>query len=549
MIRILRQWIPGQPAWRDLIAGLSVAGVLLPEAVAYAGIGNLPPQAGVMALLAGLLAYGLLGSSRFAIVSATSSSAAVLLAATASMAGTDIALRMSLAVGLVLLTGLYFVIGSMAKLGAVSAFIARPVLRGFAFGLAVIIIIKQGPKLVGLLPNGHGAGQVAWHLLEQFQSWHVPSLLVGGVALVTLFALQRVKRRWPGALLVMVAGIAAQHLGLLEHWGVLRVGDFSVHLQAPDLPALAREHWLRLGELALAMVLILYAESYGSIRTLALRHGDVISPNRDLFALGIANLFSSLLHGMPVGAGYSASVVNEASGAKSKWSGLFAALLILIVIATLLPLLADMPEPVLGAIVIHAVSHTLNPQVFQPYFQWRRDRLLVLGAIAAVLWLGVLDGLLASIGASLFLTLRGLAQARVVELGRVGDTHDFIDIELSPRVHRVPDVLILRPEAPLFFGNVERMLGQVRHVLDAQVGVKTLVLSLEESPDLDGSCVEALRDLSFELAKSGRRLVLGRLKAPAYGVLLRAALTDTQLTMLSMEEAVSMASTPPAAQA
>src|SRR5574343_998707 len=119
----------------------------------------------------------------------------------ACLAGTDIALRMSLAVGLVLLTGLYFVIGSMAKLGAVSAFIARPVLRGFAFGLAVIIIIKQGPKLVGLLPNGHGAGQVAWHLLEQFQSWHVPSLLVGGVALVTLFALQRVKRRWPGALL------------------------------------------------------------------------------------------------------------------------------------------------------------------------------------------------------------------------------------------------------------------------------------------------------------------------------------------------------------
>lgn len=137
-----QRWSPGQPTWRDLVAGLSVAGLLLPEAVAYAGIGNMPPQAGVMALFVGLLCYGLLGSSRFAIVSATSSSAAVLFAATGSLAGSDPTLRFAMASGLVLLTGVLFLVGAAARVGGVSAFIAKPVLRGFTFGLALVIILK-----------------------------------------------------------------------------------------------------------------------------------------------------------------------------------------------------------------------------------------------------------------------------------------------------------------------------------------------------------------------------------------------------------------------
>lgn len=536
-----RTWSLGWPQWRDALAGLSVAGVLLPEAVAYAGIGNMPPEAGVLALLAGLLSYGLLGGSRFAIVSATSSSAAVLLAATGSLAGPDVGLRLSLAVGLVLLTGGLFLVGAMARVGGVSAFIARPVLRGFAFGLAVVIILKQLPRLLGVTVHGRDVQEMVRLLWQQVGAWHWPSLFVGMAALGVLLVLKKHNRRWPAALIVMVLGIAGQHHGLLASWGVARVGDISVHLPSPDLPALTREHWLRLGELAVAMVLILYAESYGSIRTLALRHGDTIAPNRDLAALGVANVFSGLLHGMPVGAGYSASVVNEGSGAHTRWSGLFAAALILLVIATLLPVLADMPEPVLGAIVIHAVSHTLNPDVFRPYFLWRRDRLVAMGAVAAVLWLGVLDGLLMAIGASLFMTLRGLAQAKVTELGRMGDTHDFIDLNLHPQASRIPGLLIVRPEAPLFFGNVESLLGQVRHLMRRQDGVRTLILSLEESPDLDGSSVEALRDLCFEMARAGRQVIVARLKNPAYIVLQRAALPGVQLTVLSTDDAVTHA--------
>jgi MFS superfamily sulfate permease-like transporter len=533
--------MPNRPVWQDVLAGLSVAGLLLPEAVAYAGIGNMPPQAGVLALVAGLLSYALLGTSRFAIVSATSSSAAVLLAATGPLAHGDVALRMALAAGLVLLTGILFLLGAAARVGAVSAFISKPVLKGFAFGLALIIIVKQLPRMMGVPVHGHDAQAVAQGVLEAMSSWHGPSMLVGGLSLVALKLLARPGSRWPGALLVMLIGVAAQHHLHLGDFGVARVGVIELHLNEPAWPVLLREQWLRLGEMAVAMVLILYAESYGAIRMLALRHGDRVAPNRDLMALGVANVLSGVVNGMPVGAGYSATVANEAAGARSRWAGLVALLAVLVVAIGLQPVIADMPEPVLGAIVIHAVSHMLDPRVFRPYFIWQRDRSVALLAVGAVLWLGVLDGLLAAIAISLFLTLRGLAQARVAVLGRLEDGHDFIDLGLSPLARPVPDLLIVRPEAPMFFGNVESLLAQVRHELAAHPDARCLILSLEESPDLDGSCIEALRELSTTLSRDGRRLVLARLKSLAYIVLQRAQLPNTVLTVLSIDDAVKLA--------
>lgn len=529
-----------KPSWRDVLAGLSVAGLLLPEAVAYARIGNMPPQAGVLALFVGLLSYALLGSSRFAIVSATSSSAAVLVAATGPMAGVDGLMRTALAAGLVLLTGLLFLLGAVAKVGAVSAFISKPVLRGFAFGLALIIIVRQLPRLFGVDLVAHDAQGVLKGLIQTAPHWHGPSMWLGGGALLCLVVIRRMGRHWPGALLVMLAGIALQHHMSLAGHGVAHVGPIELQLLQPGWPQLVREQWLRLGELAVAMVLILYAESYGAIRTLALRHGDEVQPNRDLLALGVANVLSSLLHGMPVGAGYSASAANESAGAVSRWAGLVALLVLVVVALSFLPAVADMPEPVLSAIVIFAVGHMLDIRAFRPYFVWQRDRLVALLAVAAVLWLGVLDGLLASIGMSLFMTLRGLARARIAVLGRLDGGHDFIDLSLSPKAKPVDELLIVRPEAPLFFGNVENLMAQVRAALQAHTTTRCLILSLEESPDLDGSSLEALGELNEILASGGQSLLLARLKSPAYLALQRAALPGVRLSMLSIDDAVTL---------
>ena len=521
----------------DLIAGVSMAGLLLPEGVAYAGIAGLPPQAGMLALFAGLAVYGLIGRSRFALVSATSSSAAVLGAATLSLAGHDAALRAALAAGLVLATGLAFLAAGALRLGSICSFISRPVLRGFSFGLALVIILKQLPKLAGMRASADSAPAAAWELLAQWPQWNASALALGVAALVALKLLARLPRL-PGALLVIAAGIAAaQGLGLAAR-GVAAVGRIDLALSAPSLPTLSQGQWVSIAELSLALVLLVFAESYGAIRTMANRHGDTVDPNRDLFALGAANLLSGLLHGLPVGAGFSATAANEAAGATSAKSAWIAGLVVLMLVMLCLPWIELTPEPVLAAVVIHAVSHTLSLAAFRPYFAWRRDRVTVVSAAVAVLALGVLNGLLAGIAISLAMTLRGLSEPRMSELGRRRDGHDYLGLQ-HDGVVPVAGVLILRPEAPLFFANVERMLAEMRTRI-AAASPRAFVLSLEETPDLDGTTIEALTAFTAEQGAAGRATVLARLKDPVLA-LLESAMAGQETTWLeagSVDDAV-----------
>ena len=500
------------PLLADVIAGVSMAGLLLPEAVAYAGIAGLPPQAGVLALFAGLLVYGLIGRSRFAIVSATSSSAAVLGAATLSLAGHD------------------------------------AVLRGFAFGLALVIIVKQCPKLTGTHPAADAAPAVAWRLLAQWPQWNWSAIALGVAALVALKLLARLPRL-PGALLVIAAGIAAaQGLGLSAH-GVAAVGRIDLALSVPALPALSQGQWVSIVELSLALVLLVFAESYSAIRTMANLHGDTVDPNRDLVALGAANVLSALIHGLPVGAGFSATAANEAAGAGSVKSAWIAGAVVLALVALCLPWIELTPEPVLAAVVIHAVSHTLSLAAFRPYFAWRRDRFVVVAAAVAVVALGVLNGLLAGIAISVAMTLRGLSEPRVSELGRHRDGHDYLGLQ-HDGVVPVAGVLILRPEAPLFFANVERMLAEMRARI-AAASPRAFVLSLEETPDLDGTTIEALTAFTAEQGAAGRVTVLARLKDPVLALLetATAGQPGTRLEAGSVDDAVALLSTlpPPAA--
>lgn len=539
-----RQSSNSQARWQDLIAGLSIAGLLLPEAVAYSSIGSLPPQTGVIALFAGLICYGLFGSSRFAIVSATSSSAAVLAAATASIADGNAGFRLALAIGLVMITGLLFLLAGLARMGNITDFIAKPVLRGFTFGLAIVIILKQCASVVGIHPPNGDMLRFVPALLSQIAHWNPVGIAVGAVALALLFLLARIQRL-PGGLIVIVLGIAAGKWLDLPHYGVGLVGAVHLELAAPTLPLLSRSEWLRLGELGIAMVMILYAESYGSIRSFAIKHGDPVSPNRDLLALGASNLVSGLFHGMPVGAGYSATSANEAAGAMSRLAGWIAALVILAIVLTLLPSLALLPEPVLAAIVIHAVSHTLKPAIFRPYFAWRRDRLLIIVSVIGVLLLGVLDGLLAAVGISLLLMLRRFSESGISVLGRLGQGHDFVNLALHPEAQPVAGIIILRPDEPLFFANAERILSQARQTIAAAgASVHSVILSLEESPDLDSSSLEALLDFFGFVADQEKRLLLARLKDPVLDILKRIVspgLAASSFSGLSVDDAVRIA--------
>jgi MFS superfamily sulfate permease-like transporter len=525
------------PGARDLLAGASIAGLLLPEAVAYSGLAGLPPQAGVIGLFAGLLCYGLIGRSRHAIVAATSSSAAVLAAATLALAADDLAQRMALSSILVAATGVAFLFAGGFRLGAMSNLIARPVLRGFAFGLALVIVIKQWPHLVGMQVHAGGFVPLLIEILRGFDTWHAATLGCGVAALLVLFACGKI-RYAPGAVIVIVGSIAASPW-LAAH-GVAVTGpiDLSPARMAFTMPR--AEQWLTLTEVALALMFILYAESYGSIRTFSLKHNDAMQPNRDLVALGVANLLSGLLHGTPVGAGYSATAANEAVGAQSRLAGLCAAAVVLVLLLLFLPFIERIPQPVLAAIVIHAVGRSLRLSMFRDYFRWQRDRLVVVTAVLAVLALGVLDGLLAAIAFSLAMLLRELASPRLAVLGRVGE-HDYVNVLRYANAASVPGMLVLRPEEPLFFANAEPLLVMAREQVLQHPDVTLVVLSLEESPDLDSTALEALGEFCAWLAARAIGIRLARLKEGSRDALQRANLEQVPASALdysSVDDAV-----------
>lgn len=525
----------------DAVTGLSLAGLLLPEAVAYSGLANLPPQAGVIGLFAGLVCYALIGRSRYAIVTATSSSAAVLAAATLALGVDAVMQRVAYSSILVCATGIAFLLAGSARLGAISNLIARPVLRGFSFGLALVIVLKQWPHIVALHTHSTDFFALLAEIFRNTGSWEPMSLAAGVVALLALFSCERVPHvpRVPGVLLVIVAGIAAAPW-LAAH-GVALTGPIHLALEMPAFAAPAKGQWLPVVEFALALMFILYAESYSSIRGFALKHDEPVQPNRDLIALGVANLVSGAFHGTPVGAGYSGTSANDAAGAKSRAAGLYAAATVLILLLLFLPWIERIPEPVLAAIVIHAVSKSLRLAVFRPYFRWRRDRLVSLTAVAAVLLFGMLDGLLAAIAFSLAMLLHSLSSPRLSVLGRMG-AHDFVSVTRFPEAACMPGVLVLRPEEPMFFANAEPLLALARQRVLRATNVRLVIISLEESPDLDGTALESLGEFAAWLAARNIALRAARLKEASREALLRAEFGQfpaAQLDYSSVDDAAS----------
>lgn len=525
----------------DLVAGLSVAGLALPEALAYAGIAGLPPVAGLAAAIVGLACYALLGTSRYAIVTATSSSAAVLAGALHSIPGIGPAQSIAFAAALVLLAGVLLLACSVLRLGRMAQFIARPVVRGFTLGLAIVITVRQLAKLCGFHAQQTALAPMIGELYARRGEWQGASLLLGGAALL-LLALLRRWPRLPGTLIVLVLGIVAAPCLDARLGGIALVGSIDLGLVSARVPALDFETWFRAAELALALMLILFAESYSSVRGAALRHDERINVNRELFALGVANLASGLMQGVPVGAGYSATTANESFGARSRLAGATAAVFVAIAAWWLRDWVARIPEPVLAAIVIFAMRHAVSLEPLRPYLLWKRDRWVYATAVAAVLLFGVLNGLLVGIAVSLALLIRELTQPRLTVLGRLGNSHDFIRLGANADVQAVPGVLILRPEEPLFFANVEAVLDNAAAQLAAAPAARTLVLSLEESPNLDGTCIEVLGQFAANLQRDGRTLRLARLKEPVIGVLAVASLPglpDSALSGSSVDAVVA----------
>ena len=583
----------------DLVAGLCVAGLMLPEAVAYANIAGMPPQRAVLAAIAGCFCYALVGRSRFAIVAPTSSSAAIL-AATLGASSIPLADRGAVAALVVLLVGALFLVAAAARLGGLTSLISRPVLRGFAFGIAVTIIVHQLPILVGVAVPGGDIGSILGQLISAAPRWNAASLVVGGAALAALLMSRRYPA-WPGAFGILALGIAAAELFDLPARHVALVGLISTALTWPSLPHLPPGAYSQLAQFALPLVLILFAESWGTIRTLALRHGDTVDANRELGALGAANIASAFVQGMPVGAGFSAGSASEAAGAATRQlrgvgtvvlalpfdgpeqaaaildgaaigayafegyrsrpdarsaaptaseaagaatrataATAAAGLAALVLFAA--PLIARLPQTVLAAVVIAALTHALDPRPLLRLWRLGRDQYVAIGAALGVLALGVLDGMLLAIVLSLAALIQRFATPGIARLGRVGSSHDYVDVARHPDAVAPTDVAIWRPATPLFFANAERILALIATKTRAEPGLSAIVLSLEESNDLDSTALDALIEFDRTMEESGIPVQLARLHDHVRDLLAAAGMGDLAASgTYSVDDAVTAA--------
>jgi len=522
----------------DLIAGMSVAGLMLPEAVAYAGVAGLPAERAIAAAIVGCLAYALIGGSRFAIVSPTSSSAVILAATLATMPG-NAAVKAGFATVVVALAGVFFLAATALRLGGLAGFISRPVLRGFALGLAITIIMRQLPLLAGVPVHAGDLVQLAAGLIAALPMWNLPSAAVGAIALAILLVLRRYPAI-PGPFLVLAAGIAASWWLALPARGVAVVGTIALPMSWPEMPRLDWDEASRLAQFTLPLVLILFAESWGTIRALALRHGDVVTAQRELGALGVANLASALVQGMPVGAGFSAGTASEAAGAATRWTAILASLGLALLVLCAAPAIALLPQPVLAAVVIAVLLHAFDPAPFRRLWLLKRDLYIALAAAAGVLGLGVLNGMLFAIALSLAALIHRFATPQVARLGRLGDSHNFVDVSRHEGAIAPPHIAIWRPTEPLFFANAERIFASIGTGTRDETGIWAIVLSLEESFDLDSTALEALIEFDNAMRRLDIRVQLARAHDHVRDLLARSPETDLQKRCsFSVDDAVA----------
>lgn len=486
---------------RDFLAGLSIAGLMLPEAVAYAGIAGLPAERAIMAGIAGALVYAAVGQSRFAVVAPTSSSAAML-AATLSVIPGGLEAKDGFATWVVLLTGALFFLAALFRLGSLTGFISRPVLKGFSFGLAVTIILHQMPELLGITASGASLPAYLASLFTHLPQVHAASLALGCAALALLLLLKRF-RAVPGPLIVLVGGVLVSGLLDLGTHDVALVGEVRPHLTPPDLPLLSWPQFSELTQYTLPLVLILFAESWGTVRGLAVKHGETVGANREMTAFALANLASAAFRGMPVGAGFSAGNAMEASGAASRWAGLFAAVALALLVAFASGALSILPRPVPAAVVIAALSHALDIRPFIRLFRLRRDSMLAVCTAAGILAFGVLDGMLLAIALSLVSLLRRLSQPQIARLAMLPNSRDYVDAARHPEAVNPAALAIFRPAAPLFYANADTVLRTVADRAMEDPAIRTVILSLEESFDLDTTALDQL--IEFDRLLAARR--------------------------------------------
>lgn len=502
-----------QRAWLrpDIIAGLTVWAVLVPEALAYATIAGVPPVVGLYAAVPSLILYAAAGSSRHLIVGPMSATAALSAAMIAPLASGNDGRFIALSAALAIVTGLVGLLAGFMRLGFIASFISEPVLKGFIVGLALTIIIGQVPKLLGV-DKGEGNFFVqTWTVVKELGEVDLPTVIIGLLSLAMVLGVKRWLPLVPGSLLVVLLGITAVALFGLDDRGIDIVGHIDAGLPSMGLPSgVGAEDYLDLVGPAVGVLLIGFAEGLGAAKTYAAKAGYTIDANRELAGLGAANLGSGLCSGMVVNGSLSKTAVNGGAGAKSQVSGLVVAALTLVTLLFLTGLFEKLPEATLSAVVIAAVIELVDfSSLAALYRVWtkrlgsiyghaaRADFAAAIAAMFGVLLFDTLPGLIIGIAVSMLLLLYRVSKPHVAALAKDGTR--WVDISGHPDLKTLDGVVVVRVEAGMFFANADHVRDQIAGLVTA--GTTMVVLDAETSPFIDVSAAQMLAQLRDSLAR------------------------------------------------
>ncbi|MEU8240261.1 sulfate permease [Actinoplanes missouriensis] len=534
-------WVPGlkavstyRPAWlpKDVIAGIVLTTLLVPQGMAYAELAGLPAITGLYTSVLCLLGYAVFGPSRVLVLGPDSSLgpmiAAVILPIVASDG--DPAKAVALASMLGLLVGVFMTAAGVLKLGFIADLLSHPTQLGYVNGLALTILIGQLPKLFGFSVDGDGLIEETTGFVRGVAAGEtVPAALaVGAGGLLVILLLRRFLPKIPGILIAVVGGIlAVTVLGLTDD-GVDVVGPLPQGFPPFTIPTVS---WSDLGLLAagaLGITLVSVTDTISTASAFAERTGQEVRGNQEMIGIGTANLAAGLFQGFPVSTSGSRTAVAFTAGARSQLTGVVGAGAITLMLVFVPGLLKDLPQPMLAAVVIAASLSLADPAGLRRLWRQRRIEFgLAVAAFLGVALLGVLPGIAVAVALSVLNVFRRVWWPYQAVLGRADGVDGYHDLREYPGAERLPGLVMFRFDAPLIFANARTFREEIRHLAHADPAPKWILVAAEPITDVDTTAADMLEDLDEELNAAGISLVFAEMKSPVKTKIDRYGLTRT----------------------
>ena len=512
-----RSWLRG-----DLIAGVTVAALIVPKNLGYAGIAGIPLQNGLYAAAAGAILYAIFGTCRQISMGPSSGLAAVAASAVATAGLTDPGDIATFVAGVTLASGILFLVLAVLRMGWLAQFLSRAVVTGFLFGAAIDVVIGELPKITGTDVTGSNSFQELRSWLGSLGDTNRATLLLGVSSLVVVFGLRVVAPRVPGALVLVVGGLLASYLFNLGDRGVSLVGDVPRGLPSFSVPDTSLM-WDNAGTAAVAaaaLMLIGFSQTAGDARAFAAKHRYQIDVDQESVAQAAANIGSGVLHGMPVSTSLSASSLNDNAGARSGLASITSGVTVILTLLVLAPLFSQLPKAVLGALIIEAVVMGMMnlPEMRRIYRVQRFDFWVAIAAILGTLAFGVLAGVMIGIGLSLLWLVAVVTRPQMPILGREPGTQVFRDVVENPDDELIPGVVVVRLDGGLFFATSDALEDRIRTLI-LSADVRCVVLDCEGINFLDSQGSASIDDVLVLCRQSQVALRLARVKPGVRAIL------------------------------